>query len=139
MKGAAGRRMGPQATEGGSTGSQSQGHLEHGKPPHVDVTLQHPHCVFQILKRHFARYTPEMVEEICGTPKDEFLRVAQAMVENSGRERTTAICYAVGWTQHTVGVQYIRTASILQLLLGNIAPGRWHHGVARACLDPRID
>ena len=124
MKGAAGRRMGPQATEGGSTGSQSQGHLEHGKPPHVDVTLQHPHCVFQILKRHFARYTPEMVEEICGTPKDEFLRVAQAMVENSGRERTTAICYAVGWTQHTVGVQYIRTASILQLLLGNIGrPG----------------
>lgn len=89
-----------------------------------DETLQDPRCVFQILKRHFSRYTPEMVERTCGVAVDDFLRVARALTENSGRERTSAFCYAVGWTQHTVGVQYIRTASILQLLLGNIGrPG----------------
>jgi formate dehydrogenase major subunit len=91
---------------------------------HRDETLQHPRCVFQIVRRHFARYTPEMVEQICGVPKAQFLRVARAMCDASGRERTAAICYAVGWTQHSVGVQYIRAASILQLLLGNIGrPG----------------
>ena len=89
-----------------------------------DETLQHPRCVFQVLKRHFARYTPEMVERVCGIPREEFLEVARALVENSGRERTTAFCYAVGWTQHTAGVQMIRTAAILQLLLGNMGrPG----------------
>jgi formate dehydrogenase major subunit len=91
---------------------------------HHDPTLQDPRCVFQIVKRHFSRYTPEMVEEICGCPKDLFLKVAEALAASSGRERTSAFCYAVGWTQHTVGVQYIRTAAILQLLLGNIGrPG----------------
>ncbi len=89
-----------------------------------DETLQHPRCVFQIVRRHFARYTPEVVEQICGVPQQDFLRVAEALCNNSGRDRTTAICYAVGWTQHTIGVQYIRAASILQLLLGNIGrPG----------------
>jgi formate dehydrogenase major subunit len=89
-----------------------------------DPTLEHPHCVYQILKRHFARYTPEMVEEVCGTPQDQFLRVCEAWTSNSGRDRTAGVVYAVGWTQHTVGVQYIRTASIIQLLLGNIGrPG----------------
>jgi formate dehydrogenase major subunit len=93
-------------------------------PPPRDETLQDPRCVFQILKRHFARYTPEMVERICGTPQDAFLEVAKSITENSGRDRTTAFCYAVGWTQHSVGVQTIRTAAILQLLLGNIGrPG----------------
>ena len=93
-------------------------------PPKRDETLQDPRCVFQILKRHYARYTPEMVERICGTPQDAFLAVAQAITENSGRDRTTAFCYAVGWTQHSVGVQTIRTAAILQLLLGNVGrPG----------------
>jgi formate dehydrogenase major subunit len=92
--------------------------------PPADPTLEHPRCVYQILKRHFARYTPEMVEEICGTPKEQFLEVCKAWTTNSGRERTTAVVYAVGWTQHTVGVQYIRTASIIQLLLGNMGrPG----------------
>jgi len=91
---------------------------------HFDYTLQNPHCVFQILKRHFSRYAPEKVEEICGVPRDLFLEVAEAVCENSGRERTTSFCYAVGWTQHSTGVQYIRTASILQLLLGNMGrPG----------------
>jgi formate dehydrogenase major subunit len=89
-----------------------------------DETLQHPNCAFQILKRHFARYTPEMVQEVCGISPEQFAQVADALTRNSGRERTTAFCYAVGWTQHSVGVQNIRAASILQLLLGNVGrPG----------------
>ena len=89
-----------------------------------DVTLEHPRCVFQILKRHFSRYTPEMVARICGVSREDFLAVADALVRNSGRERTTALCYAVGWTQHGSGVQIIRAAAILQLLLGNVGrPG----------------
>ena len=80
--------------------------------------------MFQILSRHFARYTPAMVEDLCGVPADAFVRVADAFCRASGPERTAAICYAVGWTQHSTGVQIIRTASILQLLLGNIGrPG----------------
>ncbi|MBV9204633.1 MAG: molybdopterin-dependent oxidoreductase [Actinobacteria bacterium] len=90
----------------------------------TDPTLQHPRCVFQILKRHYSRYTPEMVEQICGVPQDMFRQVCELVTENSGRDRTTAFAYAVGWTQHTVGVQYIRAAAILQSLLGNIGrPG----------------
>jgi formate dehydrogenase major subunit len=89
-----------------------------------DPTLQHPRCVFQVLRRHFARYTPEMVERITGVSQEDFLAVAKAVTENSGRERTTAFCYAVGWTQHSDGVQMIRSCAILQLLLGNIGrPG----------------
>lgn len=94
------------------------------KPPPRDPTLRHPNCVFQILKRHYSRYTPEMVERVCGIPQELFYRVANSLVENSGRERTTVWCYAVGWTQHTVGVQMIRAACVLQLLMGNIGrPG----------------
>jgi formate dehydrogenase major subunit len=93
-------------------------------PAERDDTLQDPRCVFQILKRHYARYTPEMVARICGVPQEQFLRVARAIADASGRERTTAWCYAVGWTQHTTGVQMIRACGILQLLLGNIGrPG----------------
>lgn len=92
--------------------------------PHVDPTLQHPRCVFQVLKRHFARYTPELVERSCGIPKAEFLRAADEYASASGPDKTGVICYAVGWTQHSTGVQIIRTAAILQLLLGNIGrPG----------------
>jgi formate dehydrogenase major subunit len=98
--------------------------LEQGEPPEVDHTLQHPRCVFQLLRKHYRRYTPEMVEETCGIPRDAFLEVAEALCENSGRERTSAFVYSVGWTQHTVGVQYIRAAAIIQLLLGNMGrPG----------------
>ncbi len=94
------------------------------KEPRRDDTLQNPRCVFQVLKRHFARYTPEMVHEVCGISPETFTQVADALTRNSGRERTSAFCYAVGWTHHTVGVQYIRAASILQMLLGNIGrPG----------------
>ena len=89
-----------------------------------DETLQHPRCVFQVLKRHFARYTPETIQDVCGISPAQFDKVAQALTSNSGRERTSAFCYAVGWTHHSVGVQNIRTASILQALLGNIGrPG----------------
>jgi formate dehydrogenase major subunit len=102
----------------GSGGAGISGDFE------TDETLQHPRCVLQILKRHFARYTPEVVEQTCGVPQETLLRVCEALEENSGRDRTSAFVYSVGWTQHTVGVQYIRAASILQSLLGNIGrPG----------------
>ncbi|WP_249010172.1 formate dehydrogenase [Conexibacter sp. DBS9H8] len=92
--------------------------------PTLDLTLTHPRCVWQILKRHYAEYTPEMVERTCGIPQDLFLTVCRLFVENSGRERTAAFVHGVGWTQHTIGSQYIRAASILQLLLGNMGrPG----------------
>jgi len=92
--------------------------------PQRDLTLQDPQCVFQKLKRHFSRYTPEMVEKICGISPDIFHKVVHMLAAASGPERTAAVCYAVGWTQHSKGVQIIRAAAILQLLLGNIGrPG----------------
>ena len=103
-------------------------HESHGSPVPADTPsdpkLQHPRCVYQVLKRHYARYTPEAVERICGVPQDKFLEICEAWTANSGRERTTALVYSVGWTQHSVGVQYIRTGAIIQLLLGNMGrPG----------------
>jgi formate dehydrogenase major subunit len=105
-------------------------HESHGQPlpwngdVSRDPTLQDPRCVYQILKRHYSRYTPEVVEQVCGVPQDKFLEVCDAWTANSGRERTTALVYSVGWTQHSVGVQYIRTGAIIQLLLGNVGrPG----------------
>jgi formate dehydrogenase major subunit len=89
-----------------------------------DPALGHPRCVFQILRRHFARYTPETVAGICGCRPEDVVKVAELLARNSGRERTSAIVYALGWTQHSTGVQMIRAAAILQLLLGNIGrPG----------------
>jgi formate dehydrogenase major subunit len=122
---AGGRERGFTQVKGHAAGHGGGGAaLPAGEPPEEDPTLRHPRCVFQILKRHFSRYTPEIVAEACGCSAEEFVAVAEALCDNSGRERTSAICYAVGWTQHTVGVQYIRTAAIVQLLLGNIGrPG----------------
>jgi formate dehydrogenase major subunit len=118
-----GQRTGASTRRGGHAKEQA-GAAQESSEPERDPSLEHPRCVFQILKRHFARYTPEMVEEICGVPSDAFLRVADAFCTASGPDRTAAICYAVGWTQHSVGVQIIRTAAILQLLLGNVGrPG----------------
>src|SRR3954464_14984742 len=119
---------GKREQSGDVSGDQAHGahgmKLEHGDPPEEDWDLEHPRCVFQILKRHYARYTPEMVERVCGVPREKFLRVAETLCANSGRERTGAIVYSVGWTQHTHGVQNIRAASIIQLLLGNVGrPG----------------
>src|SRR6202789_3221816 len=110
---------------------QSGGHSMHGVDSSTDLstyeqdlTLQHPRCVYQIMKRHFARYTPEMVERYCGVEKEAFLNVASLYCGASGPEKTAAICYALGWTQHSSGVQMIRCAAILQLLLGNMGrPG----------------
>jgi formate dehydrogenase major subunit len=90
----------------------------------TDETLQDPCCVFQILKRHYARYTPQLVAEVAGIPEATFKTVCELITENSGRDRTTAFVYSVGWTHHTIGAQNIRSASILQALLGNIGrPG----------------
>ena len=115
------RRQVREAARGEAHGSG--GAAVHANPD-TDPTLQHPRCVFQILKRHFARYTPDMVAEVAGIPEDQFHEVARLITENSGRDRTTAFVYSLGWTQHTVGVQYIRTAAILQALLGNMGrPG----------------
>jgi formate dehydrogenase major subunit len=105
-------------------GQAMESHTGGGPGEKTDPTMQDPRCVLQILKRHFSRYTPEMVERVCGIPPELLTRVAETLCDNSGRERTGAFCYAVGWTQHTKGAQYIRTAAIIQLLLGNIGrPG----------------
>jgi formate dehydrogenase major subunit len=90
----------------------------------VDPTLKHPRCVFQLLKKHVDRYTPEMVERICGTPKDQFLKAADVVTSTGNAQRVGTITYALGWTQHSTGVQIIRAAATLQLVLGNVGrPG----------------
>lgn len=89
-----------------------------------DLTLEHPRSVFQLLKQHVSRYTPEMVERICGSPKDKFLKVCEYIGSTGNGERTMTIMYALGWTQHSYGSQTIRTAGMIQLMLGNMGvPG----------------
>ncbi len=85
-----------------------------------DPTLRHPRCVFNLLKRHYSRYTPDMVSEITGTPRDDFLTICKMIAETAAADRTMTIMYALGWTQHSKGSQMIRCAAMLQLLLGNI-------------------
>ena len=85
-----------------------------------DDTLSHPRSVYQIMKKHFAIYTPEMVERITGSPKDKFLKVAEWAASCSTRDRSMTIMYALGWTQHSSGSQNIRGMAMLQLILGNI-------------------
>lgn len=125
-------RNGDSAMHQGKGGRVPESHTERAanfqsdkvKSALKDPTLQDPFCVMQILKRHFSRYTPEVVQEVTGVRPDQFTRIAETLIKNSGRERTTAFCYAVGWTHHSVGAQMIRAAGILQLLLGNIGrPG----------------
>ncbi len=90
----------------------------------VDDSLQDPLCVYQQLKKHYSRYTPEMVSRICGTPQDKFLKVCEMLGEMSAPDKTSTILYALGWTQHSVGSQNIRTMAMIQLLLGNMGrPG----------------
>src|SRR4051812_32324520 len=118
-----------QSNETSSSGYGLWGQSRGGQPSRLigadrDDTLQHPRCVYQLLKKHYARYTPELVESVCGVPPEHFLRVAEAYSAASGPERTGAVCYAVGWTQHSTGAQIIRAAGILQQLLGNVGrPG----------------
>ena len=85
-----------------------------------DNSLTHPRCVWNLLKKHVDRYTPDVVANICGTPKADFLKVCEILAETSARDKTTSFLYALGWTQHTVGSQNIRTMAMIQLLLGNI-------------------
>jgi formate dehydrogenase major subunit len=117
---------GPGLMGGASAHSEPRGGgtAEPGGQPPRDETLQHPRCAFQLLKKHFARYTPQFVAETCGCAPEQMIEVAESLIQNSGRERTSAMVYAVGWTQHTTGVQIIRCAGIIQLLLGNMGrPG----------------
>ncbi|HXI92963.1 MAG TPA: formate dehydrogenase-N subunit alpha [Blastocatellia bacterium] len=131
----------PQSTpDGGGQGPVGGGHQAAGgpgasgqstpKPPPMlppntayDLSLQHPRSVFQLLKKHYSRYTPEMVERITGIPKDKFLEAADLFTsvrKDGDMKKVATIIYAVGWTQHTSGTQMIRTGAMLQLLLGNI-------------------
>jgi formate dehydrogenase major subunit len=90
----------------------------------VDDTLQHPRCVMQLLRRHVAAYTPEMVERICGSPRDRFLKICEMIATTAAPDRTTASLYALGWTHHSNGSQNIRGVCVVQTLLGNIGmPG----------------
>ena len=88
--------------------------------PKRDNSLQDPRCVFQLLKKHYSRYTPEKVTEITGTPGDDLLKVYKAYSSTGTPDKAGTILYAMGWTQHTVGVQNIRTMAMIQLLLGNM-------------------
>jgi formate dehydrogenase major subunit len=95
-----------------------------------DLTLQNPNCVFQLLKKHYSRYTPEIIERITGIPKEQFLKAAElytSIRKDGDMKKAGTIIYAVGWTHHSFGTQIIRTAAMLQLLLGNV--GRAGGGV----------
>jgi formate dehydrogenase major subunit len=130
------------AVNGGGAGlSRVDGHAQgaHATPPPpptlpenvaYDLTLQHPRCVFQLLRRQYSRYTPEMVEKITGIPQDQFHKAADLFTsirKGGDMKKVATIIYAVGWTQHTSGTQTIRAAAMLQLLLGNV--GRAGGGV----------
>ena len=103
-----------------------------GLPPNVayDTSLEHPRCVYQLLKKQYSRYTPEVVESITGIPKEQFVKAADfftSIRKDGDTKKVATIIYAVGWTQHTYGTQIIRTAAMLQLLMGNV--GRAGGGV----------
>ncbi|MDB6042004.1 MAG: Formate dehydrogenase alpha subunit [Gammaproteobacteria bacterium] len=86
----------------------------------TDPSLNHPRCVYQLMKQHYARYTPEMVARVCGTPQDKFLQICDMLASTATPTRAMTIMYALGWTQHSVGSQMIRQGAMVQLLLGNI-------------------
>src|ERR1700686_5386075 len=126
------------AGTGGGGGNDSAHPASGSAPPALrlpekvefDLSLQNPNCVFQLLKKHFSRYTPEMVERITGIPKEQFLKAADLFTSirtNGDMKKVATIMYAVGWTQHSFGTQIIRTAAMIQLLLGNV--GRAGGGV----------
>src|SRR5580658_8755383 len=101
-------------------------------PPNVayDLTLQHPRCVFQLMRQQYSRYTPELVERITGIPKEQYIKAIDLFTSirrDGDMKKVATIIYAVGWTQHTFGTQIIRTAAMIQLLLGNV--GRAGGGV----------
>jgi len=104
--------------------------------PLTDPTMTNPQCVLQILKKHVSRYTPEVVEKICGTPKEKFIEFCEAFAETADPKKTGTILYAMGWTQHTVGTQNVRAFAILQALLGNV--GRPGGGVNALRGEPNV-
>jgi formate dehydrogenase major subunit len=111
---------------------QGSGGAAAGMPENVtgDPALENPRCVYQLLKKHYSRYTPEMVEKITGVPKEQFLKAADLFTsirKDGDLTKVATIIYAVGWTQHSFGTQIIRTAAMLQLLMGNV--GRAGGGV----------
>src|ERR1700688_4713124 len=123
----------------GGGGGDSSPHPPSGTAPtapklpekvEFDLSLQNPNCVFQLLSKHYSRYAPEMVERITGIPKEQFLKAADlytSIRKDGDMKKASTIIYAVGWTQHSFGTQIIRTAAMLQLLLGNV--GRAGGGV----------
>ncbi len=144
----AGKNSAGNQRSGGSSQAEGQGYQAQGPagakamgggpipppslPPNVayDLTLQHPRCVYQLLKQQYSRYTPEMVERITGIPKDQFLKAADLFTsirKDGDMKKVATVIYAVGWTQHSFGTQIIRTAAMLQLLMGNV--GRAGGGV----------
>ncbi len=133
--GAGSHAQGPAKPEGGGhqAGGPAGAKPVASKLPETvahDPSLQHERCVFQLLKKQFSRYTPEVVERITGIPKDQFLKAADLFTsirKDGDMKKAATIIYAVGWTQHTFGTQIIRAAAILQLLMGNV--GRAGGGV----------
>ena len=86
----------------------------------TDPTLAHPRCVYQLMKKHYERYTEAMVERVCGTPREKFLHVCEMLASTATPNRAMTILYALGWTQHSIGSQNVRAGAMVQLLLGNI-------------------
>jgi formate dehydrogenase major subunit len=86
----------------------------------VDMTMENPRCVLQVMKQHYSRYTPDMVSKITGTPKDKFQKICEMIAATAVPNKAMTIMYALGWTQHSVGSEMIRAGAIVQLLLGNI-------------------
>src|SRR5215510_8383186 len=115
----------------------------------VDETMQDPRCVFHQLKKHYSRYTPEQVSKITGTPQEAFLKVCEHIAGTARADKVMTILYALGWTQHSVGSQNIRTMAMIQLLLGNMGrPGggvnalRGHanvQGITDMCLYSEVN
>ena len=85
-----------------------------------DPTLAHPRCVYQLMKQHYARYTPEMVTRVCGTPKEKFLEACKLISSCANPTRVASVLYALGWCHHSVGSQNVRIGALMQLLMGNI-------------------
>jgi len=114
------------------SGGAKGGAAPAGLPPKVafDLTLEHPRCVYQLLKKQYSRYTPEMVERITGIPQAEFLKAVDLFTsvrKDGDTKKAATVIYAVGWTHHSFGTQIIRTAAMVQLILGNV--GRAGGGV----------
>jgi formate dehydrogenase major subunit len=134
--GQGGRQGNAAETSPSKEGGPGAGQMSQPAGPHLpenpsyDLKLEHPRCVYQLLRKHYSRYTPEMVERITGVPKGQFLKIADLFTsvrKDGDMKKVATIIYAVGWTQHTSGTQTIRTAAMLQLLLGNV--GRAGGGV----------